>query len=99
MFGKNYQKVLLKKVECLANIYKSDSLSYKLPRRKRYIQRDLFVLITSLNASYGHNIFTENLTIKFIWQVVNGRKKNNVTNRSRWEPITTYSVNFIMKLL
>ena len=33
-----------------------------------------FVLITSLNASYRHNIFT----IKSIWQVVNGRKKKKI---------------------
>ena len=37
MFGKNYQKELLKKTECLANTYKSNSLSCKLPKRTRYI--------------------------------------------------------------
>ena len=37
VFGKNYQKVLLKKTECLANTYKRSSLSCKLPKRTRYI--------------------------------------------------------------
>ena len=37
MFGKNYQKMLFDKVECLANTYKRSSLSYKLPKRTRYI--------------------------------------------------------------
>ena len=30
---KNYQKVLLEKVKCLANTYKNDILNYKLPKR------------------------------------------------------------------
>ena len=59
VFGKNYQKMFLEKAECLAYTYKSDHLNYKLPKMTRYIQREFFVLITSLNASYGHNIFTK----------------------------------------
>ena len=37
VFGKNYQKVLLKKVKCLTNTYKSSRLRCKLPKRIRYI--------------------------------------------------------------
>ena len=37
MFGKNYQKMLFDKVECLANTYKSGGLSCKLPKKTRYI--------------------------------------------------------------
>ena len=37
MFSKNYQKMLFDKVECLANTYKSGDLSYKLPKKTRYI--------------------------------------------------------------
>ena len=37
VFGNNYQKVLFEKVECLANTYKSVSLSCKLSKRTRYI--------------------------------------------------------------
>ena len=59
MFGKNYQKMFFFKAKCLANTYKSGNLSCKLPKKTRYIQREFFVLITSLNASYGHNIFTK----------------------------------------
>ena len=36
---------------------------------------EFFVLIISLNASYGHNSFYKNFTIKSIWQVVNGRQE------------------------
>ena len=57
MFGKNYQKMLFDKVECLANTYKSGSLSCKLPKKTRYIY--IYVLITSLNASYGQDIFSK----------------------------------------
>ena len=32
-FGKNYQKVLFEKTECLANTNKSGNLSYKLSKR------------------------------------------------------------------
>ena len=58
MFGKNYKKMLFDKVECLANTYKSGGLSCKLPKKTRYI--NVYVLSTSLNASYGHNIFSKN---------------------------------------
>ena len=52
--------MLFEKVECLASTYKSESLSYKLPKMTRYIYiRELFILIISLHASYGHNIFTK----------------------------------------
>ena len=54
-----YEKVLFEKTKCLANDYKSGSLSYKLLKRTRYILREFFVLITSHNASYGPNIFTK----------------------------------------
>ena len=58
MFGKNYQKMLFDKVECLANIYKSGGLSCKLPKKNK-IYINIYVLITSLYASYGHNIFSK----------------------------------------
>ena len=54
--------MLFEKVECLASTYKSGGLSYKLPKMTRYIYiyiRELFILIISLHASYGHNIFTK----------------------------------------
>ena len=54
--------MLFEKVECLASTYKSGGLSYKLPKMTRYIyiyKRELFILIISLHASYGHNIFTK----------------------------------------
>ena len=62
MFGKNYQKMFFEKTKCLANTYKSGNLSYKLPKKTTiyiYIYREFFVLITSLNASNRHNIFTK----------------------------------------
>ena len=37
IFGKNYQKMLFDKVECLANTFKSGGLSCKLPKKTRYI--------------------------------------------------------------
>ena len=37
MFGKNCQKVLFEKTECLASTYKSDGLSNKLPKKTIYI--------------------------------------------------------------
>ena len=43
-------------------------------------RQDIYVLITSLYASYGHNIFSKISQIKSTWQVVNGREKYNVTN-------------------
>ena len=54
--------MLFEKVECLASTYKSGGLSYKLPKMTRYIYiniTEFFVLIISLHASYGHNIFTK----------------------------------------
>ena len=52
--------MLFKKTECLASTYKSEGLSYKLPKMTRYIYiSEFFVLIISLNANYGHNIFTK----------------------------------------
>ena len=51
--------MIFEKTKCLVNTYKSGSLGYKLLKMTRYILRELFVLITSLNASYGHNIFTK----------------------------------------
>ena len=54
-----YEKVFFEKTKCLANDYKSGSLSYKLLKRTRYILKEFFVLITSHNASYGPNIFTK----------------------------------------
>ena len=52
--------MFFEKAECLASTYKSGGLSYKLPKRTRYIYiSEFFVLIISLNASYGHNIFTK----------------------------------------
>ena len=58
--------MLFEKAEYLASTYKSGGLSYKLPKRTRYIYiyiyiyiSEFFVLIISLNASYGHNIFTK----------------------------------------
>ena len=54
--------MLFEKVECLAGTYKNWGLSCKLPKMTRYIyiyKRELFVLIISLNAIYGHNIFTK----------------------------------------
>ena len=61
MFGKNYQKMLFDKVECLANTFKSGGLSCKLPKKTRYIYIyiNIYVLIASLNAIYGHNIFSK----------------------------------------
>ena len=66
VFGKNYQKVFFEKAhECLTNTYKSGSLNCKLQKMTGYIyiyiwkERGFFILITSLNASYGHNIFTK----------------------------------------
>ena len=58
------EKVLFEKTECLTSTYKSGGLSHKLPKRTRYIYiyiyiSEFFVLIISLNASYGHNIFTK----------------------------------------
>ena len=50
--------MFFEKVECLASTYKSGGLSYKLPKRTRYIYiSEFFDLIISLNANYGHNIF------------------------------------------
>ena len=56
--------MLVEIVECLAGTYKNWGLSCKLPKMTRYIYificiRELFVLIISLNAIYGHNIFTK----------------------------------------
>ena len=54
--------MLFEKTECLASTYKSGSLRDKLPKRTRYIYiyiSEFFILIISLNASYGHNIFTK----------------------------------------
>ena len=56
--------MLFEKAEGLANTYKSRGLSCKLPKRTRYIYiyiyiREFFILIISLHASYGHNIFTK----------------------------------------
>ena len=55
---KTVKKFFFEKTECLARTYKSRGLSYKLPKRTIYIYKEFFVLIISLNASYGHNIFT-----------------------------------------
>ena len=52
-------KVFYKKVEYLASTYKNGSLRDKLSKRTMSIYREFFVLITSLNASYGHNILTK----------------------------------------
>ena len=90
MFGKNYQKMLFDKVECFANTYKSGGLICKLPKKTRYICFN-YLSLCKLWTQY----FFKNFTIKSAWQVVNGREKYNVTNRSRWELITTYCVNFI----
>ena len=50
--------MFFEKAECLASTYKSGGLSYKLPKMTRYIyKREFFVLIISLHASYGQNIF------------------------------------------
>ena len=56
--------MLFEKTKCLANTYKSGGLSYKLPKRTRYIyiyiyKREFFILIISLHTSYGHNIFAK----------------------------------------
>ena len=54
------KKCFFEKTECLASTYKSGGLSYTFPKRTRYIYiREFFVLIISLHASYGHNIFTK----------------------------------------
>ena len=37
MFGKNYQKMLFDRVECLANTYKSGGLIFKLPKKTIYM--------------------------------------------------------------
>ena len=52
--------MLFEKAECLASTYKSGGLNYKLPKMTKYIYiSEFFVLIISLNASYGRNIFTK----------------------------------------
>ena len=54
--------MLFENAKCLASTYKSEGLSYKLPKMTRYIYiniTEFFVLIISLHASYGHNIFTK----------------------------------------
>ena len=60
--------MLFEKAECLASTYINGGLSYKLPKITRYIYiyiykyiyiSEFFVLIISLNASYGHNIVTK----------------------------------------
>ena len=53
--------MLFEKAECLASTYKSGGLSYKLPKGQDVYISEFFVLIISLNASYGHNIFTKKL--------------------------------------
>ena len=64
---------------------------------KIYIS-EFFVLIISLNESYGHNIFTkisqESLYDKLLMVE---KKNNNVISRIKWEPITNYCVKFIMR--
>ena len=41
--------------------YRSGDLSFKLPKRIRYIYiyKEFFILIMSPNVSYGYSIFTE----------------------------------------
>ena len=56
--------MFFKNVEYLASTYKNGGLNCKLPKTTRYIYiyiyiREFFVLIISLNASYGYNIFTK----------------------------------------
>ena len=62
--------MFFKNVECLASTYKNRGLNCKLPKTTRYIyiymyiyiyiyKREFFVLIISLNTSYGYNIFTK----------------------------------------
>ena len=52
--------MFFKKVKCLASTYKNGGLNCKLPKTTKYIYiREFFVLIISLNASYGYNIFTK----------------------------------------
>ena len=82
--------MLFDKVECFANTYKSGGLICKLPKKTRYICFN-YLSLCKLWTQY----FFKNFIIKSAWQVFNGREKYNVTNRSRWELITTYCVNFI----
>ena len=52
--------MFFEKAEYLTSTYKSRSLSYKLSKMTIYIYiKELLFLIISLNASYGHNIFTK----------------------------------------
>ena len=52
--------MFFKNVEYLASTYKNGGLNCKLPKITRYIYiREFFVLIISLNTSYGYNIFTK----------------------------------------
>ena len=57
MFGKIYQKMLLDKVECLANTYKSGGLSCKLPKKTRYMKVQT-VYKTPLNVQTPKNKIT-----------------------------------------
>ena len=54
--------MIFEKTKCLTNTYKSGGLSCKFSKMTIYIYiyiKELFVLIISLNVSYGHNIFTK----------------------------------------
>ena len=75
--------MFFEKAECLASTYKSGGLSYKLPKRTRYIYiSEFFVLIISLNANYGHNIFTK-ISQQSLYDklLMVDKKNNNVISR------------------
>ena len=49
--------MLFEKVECLASTYKSEVWVINYQKGQDIYISEFFVLIISLNANYGHNIF------------------------------------------